>query len=145
MVNELKSNSLDTTLEKLAMGLSKTEKLKINTTVAENFKATMLSDDRIPRSTLTYSGEVVHLRDAFAMKLYVGYGYVEDGFTESSKKAYIGRLLNDGWVAKDRNKMSHSTVPGLHFWELTERETAHTTEKTYNREVKRMIDEKVSE
>lgn len=144
MANELETNGLDETLTQLAAGLSNVEKLKINTIVAANFKTAMLSDDRIPKSTLTYAGEQVHLRDAFTIKPYMTYGYVEDGFTSASKKAYIGRMINDGWLAKDRNGMTHSTVPGQHFWELTARETARTTEEIYNREVKRAIDEKVN-
>ncbi|MBU7461196.1 MULTISPECIES: phage tail protein [Lactiplantibacillus] len=143
MANELDSESLDNLMASLETGLSTTERLKINTKAAAAFKTVMLSDDRIPKSAHVYGGGTVHLRSAFIMHINAPNGYVEDGFSKESKKAYIGRFLNDGWTVKDRNKQTHSHVAGLHFWELTRLESESAVKKIMINGVKGAIDKKV--
>ena len=47
-------------------------------------------------------------------------GRVDVGYSDESKRGYIARFQNDGWIATDRNGYSHKHVPGKHFWEAAE-------------------------
>ena len=39
------------------------------------------------------------------------------GFTRKSKKAYIGRFLNDGWDVRNQYGGPYTHVEGEHFFE----------------------------
>lgn len=44
-------------------------------------------------------------------------GAVKVGFTRKSKKAYIGRFLNDGWDVRNQYGGPYTHVEGEHFFE----------------------------
>ena len=118
MVSKIENEeSFETILDRLANGLSLDEKIIANKAGAEIFKKAL--HDATPRSDTVYKQGTPHLQDAIVEEISPT-GRVEVGFSGESKRGYIARFQNDGWLATDRNGKKHKQVSGKHFWEKAE-------------------------
>ena len=113
---------LDEIFERMAKGLSKTQRQKANQKAAELYKDALTKNfdnamkghgESIIKTLTTHNN---------------GGGGVEVGFSKEGKKGYLARFQNDGWIPKNQYGGPYTLhnglpmVPGKHFWEETNRE-----------------------
>lgn len=69
---------------------------------------------------------------------------VEVGFTKKSKKAYIGRLLNDGWDVRNKRGGPWTHVEGEHYWENTQNQADKAVKKAEAEALKRVMENRMN-
>ncbi|MFT8392395.1 MAG: phage tail protein [Liquorilactobacillus ghanensis] len=139
MPNEVKNaDSFERILDTMADGFGRAERLNANKAGADVFIGIM--KPKIPiRNNVK---EKIHLREALIKEEHAN-GSISVGFSAKSNKGYIGRLQNDGWIVKDRNKKTHSHVSGKHFWESTQAEAKGKVGSAVVQKLKVAMDKKV--
>lgn len=109
--------SFEGVLTRLAEGLTLEDRKRANKAGADIFAAELKA--KTPRSDRIYHDGTPHIQDA-VLVITEPSGRVDVGYSDESKRGYIARFQNDGWIVTDRNGYSHKHVPGKHFWEAAE-------------------------
>ncbi|MEJ6358711.1 hypothetical protein WJM93_15495 [Lactiplantibacillus plantarum] len=128
--------NFESSLSKLSSGLSKQERLVINNAGANEFER--IIKPKIPKRKNT--DEDVHLVDTLEHDELPN-GSINVGFSKAGKKAYIGRLLNDGWDKRHKDG-SYKHINGLHFFEQADVESREPLEAAMTAKTKQIINQK---
>ena len=99
---EMLTNGLDRFLNEHINGLTIQNRKKINKAGADVYMKNMRSFLDQHRSNNSYISGQEHLADTLTSKNDLTNGQVDVGFSAKGKKAYIARLLNDGWESKNQ-------------------------------------------
>lgn len=143
------SGNMDEILDKLGKGFSEQERWDINKPSAQVYEKALkynVAHNLNPtRNGISVSGshELVRdrenggykRRDRSDLVEAIDYnkehgGAVKVGFTRKSKKAYIGRFLNDGWDPRNQYGGPYKHVPGEHFFERSSDATGEVIKQT---------------
>lgn len=128
--------NMDSVLDKLSQEFTEAEKWEINKPAAEVFKKSLEYHinqgvhHRVYRNP--YYQKMQANRKSIVKALAVNKehgGAVKVGVTRKSKKAYIARFLNDGWIPRNQHGGPYEPVAGEHFWENTENDTGDAVKK----------------
>lgn len=114
MTSKITSNGLDKWLDDHINGFSVTQRRKVNKAGSDIYEGSMqrfLNEHKTPR---VYKNKQ-HLADTLTHEISND-GHYEVGFSKKGKKAYIARLLNDGWDVKNQygGPYTHAQPPEWH-------------------------------
>lgn len=98
---EIKSAGFDDYLRKNGDGLTIDERKKVNKVGAKIYENAMQTFLDHHRSDRVYQNGTEHLADTLTHEITTG-GKYEIGFSKKGKKAYIARLLNDGFDVRNQ-------------------------------------------
>ena len=101
MADGLTNNNFDEFLERMDKGFTLSERKKVNKVGDKVYEKAMHQFLDAHKSNRIYKDGTEHLADTLTHEIKED-GHYEIGFSKKGKKAYIGRLLNDGW--RPRNK-----------------------------------------
>ena len=100
---EILSNGLDKFLSEHINGLTIKNRKKIKTAGADVYMKNMRSFLDQHRSSNNYISGQEHLAETLTSSNDQSNGQVDVGFSAKGKKAYVARLLNDGWESKNQH------------------------------------------
>ncbi|KRN13826.1 hypothetical protein EFQ23_04815 [Limosilactobacillus fermentum] len=101
MANEMTSHGFDDFLNDLEKKITVNNRRKINKAGADVYEKSMQQFLDEHRRSVVYLNGQQHLADTLTHEIQNNGAY-EIGFSRKGKKAYIARLLNDGWDVKNR-------------------------------------------
>ena len=111
MPNEITNHGLDDWLEEHENGFTVSQRRKINKAGSDVYEHALQAFLNQHRSTRNLGADEQHLADTLTHEI-ANDGHYEVGFSKKGKKAYIARLLNDGWDS--RNQFNRHGAPYRH-------------------------------
>lgn len=110
MPDGLVNNNFDKFLAKAAQGFTLSERKKVNKAGDKVYEEAMSNFLDQHKSDRTYTGGTEHLADTLTHEIKED-GHYEIGFSKKGKKAYVARLLNDGWRPRNRYGGPYGEAP----------------------------------
>lgn len=98
---DMKSAGFDRFLERVGDGFTIDERKKVNKAGSKVYQSSMQTFLNEHRSDRKYQNGTEHLADTLTHEITTG-GKYEIGFSKKGKKAYIARLLNDGFDVRNQ-------------------------------------------
>lgn len=95
------NNRFDQFLEQVGNGFTREERKQVNHEGDRVYEMAMSQFLQQHRTPTVYKNGTEHLADTLTHEVKPDGGY-EIGFSEKGKKAYIARLLNDGWESRNQ-------------------------------------------
>lgn len=148
MPNEIRNEAnFDRILDQLAEGFEAGDREKVNKKGMDVFESHLRPKiENLPHEGPTYDPAKhkpgnPRLIDTLIRDKYAN-GEVRIGFSKKGKKAYIGRLLNDGWDVYNGYGGPYRHKKGAHFWEETEVESKEKVAKAMAEKAQKIIDKK---
>lgn len=112
---EITNNNFDKVLADLSDGLTLEEHKRVNKVGDKIYERAMQQFLDSHKSDRVYKKGTEHLADTLTHEIKDDGSY-EIGFSKKGKKAYVARLLNDGWRPRNQHGGPYGTAPKGKKW-----------------------------
>lgn len=110
MTEGIINNNFDKFLEQMSGGLTLTERREVNKAGDKVYEDAMQRFLDAHKSDHVYKDGTEHLAETLTHEIKED-GHYEIGFSRKGKKAYIARLLNDGWHPRNKYGGPYGEAP----------------------------------
>lgn len=110
MDNGIANDNFDKFLARVGKGFTLDERKKVNKAGDKVYEEAMQNFLNSHKSSHTYLKGTQHLADTLTHEIRED-GHYEIGFSRKGKKAYVARLLNDGWRPRNQYGGPYGEAP----------------------------------